>query len=74
MVFCTIIKMKKGFTFVENLITLGTLMFLIVSLLVFIKPITLFQQVRDNVRKADLLNFVVILNTSYRELQTKLFV
>jgi len=62
---------KKALTFVEILVILGILAFLLSSLFIFLNPASIFRKTRDNVRYSDLLNFVYLLNLAYKELGFK---
>ena len=62
---------KKALTFVEILVILGILAFLLSSLFIFLNPTLIFRKTRDNVRYSDLLNFVYLLNLAYKELGFK---
>ncbi|MFZ8848045.1 MAG: fibronectin type III domain-containing protein [Minisyncoccia bacterium] len=62
---------KKALTFVEILVILGILTFLLSSLFIFLNPALIFRKTRDNVRYSDLLNFVYLLNLAYKELGFK---
>ncbi len=62
---------KKALTFVEILVILGILAFLLSSLFIFLNPALIFIKTRDNVRYSDLLNFVYLLNLAYKELGFK---
>jgi hypothetical protein len=62
---------KKALTFVEILVILGILAFLLSSLFIFLNPALIFRKTRDNVRYSDLLNFVYLLNLAYKELGFK---
>jgi len=62
---------KKALTFVEILVILGILAFLLSSLFIFLNPTLIFRKTRDNARYSDLLNFVYLLNLAYKELGFK---
>ena len=71
--FYKIAKKTRGLTIIEILVILAIIIFLLSSIFVFLKPHKLFLNIRDNIRKTDLINFANIINISYNDLGRNLF-